>query len=258
MGEMDTSEPTDPSPPGSVAADEPVAAPAEAARAPAPDGGDDAPHPGLTWGKVAVLGLALMFLGFSIGFVVTRDRPPASDSADVGFLQDMITHHDQALGVATLTVAYGDDPTVRSYAMEVLTFQSYEIGVMTQTLAGWGLTRDDRSDEAMAWMDMGVPVEQMPGLLSEEDLDRVGDARGAEIDSLFLELMAEHHRGGIHMAQEAAARVDDDAVAELAARMERNQAGEINEYRVTAETLGLDLEIEPAEVPPADLPPSGD
>ena len=258
MGEMDTSEPTDPSPPGSVAADEHVAAPAEAARAPAPDGGDDAPHPGLTWGKVAVLGLALMFLGFSIGFVVTRDRPPASDSADVGFLQDMITHHDQALGVATLTVAYGDDPTVRSYAMEVLTFQSYEIGVMTQTLAGWGLTRDDRSDEAMAWMDMGVPVEQMPGLLSEEDLDRVGDARGAEIDSLFLELMAEHHRGGIHMAQEAAARVDDDAVAELAARMERNQAGEINEYRVTAETLGLDLEIEPAEVPPADLPPSGD
>jgi uncharacterized protein (DUF305 family) len=129
---------------------------------------------------------------------------------------------------------------------------------MTQTLAGWGLSRDDRSDEAMAWMDMGVPVEQMPGLLSEEDLDRVGDARGAEIDSLFLGLMAEHHRGGLHMAQEAATRVDDDEVAELAARMERNQAGEINEYRVTAETLGLDLDIEPAEVPPADLPPSGD
>ena len=40
--------------------------------------------------------------------------------------------------------------------------------------------------------------------------------------------------------------------------MERNQAGEINEYRVTAETLGLDLEIEPAAVPPADLPPVGD
>lgn len=252
MGSMDTSEPTDPSPPGSVAAGEPRGAP------PAPDGARDAPFPGLTWGKVAVLGLALMFLGFAVGFVVTRDRPPASDSADVGFLQDMITHHDQALGVATLTVAYGEDPTVRSYAMEVLTFQAYEIGVMTKTLAGWGLTRDDRSDEAMAWMDMGVPVEQMPGLLSEEDLDRVGDARGAEIDSLFLDLMAEHHRGGIHMAQEAAARVDDDEVAELAARMERNQAGEINEYRVTAETLGLDLDIEPAEVPPADLPPSGD
>lgn len=245
MGAMDTSEPTDPSPPGSVAADEPTEAPG----APPPDGADDAPFPGLTWGKVAVLGLALMFLGFAVGFVATRDRPPAADSADVGFLQDMITHHDQALGVATLTVAYGDDPTVRSYAMEVLTFQSYEIGVMTQTLAGWELSRDDRSDEAMAWMDMGVPVEQMPGLLSEEDLDRVGAARGAEIDSLFLELMAEHHRGGLHMAQEAARRVDDDEVAELAARMERNQAGEINEYRALAGRNGYDIEIEPASVP---------
>jgi uncharacterized protein (DUF305 family) len=219
------------------------------------EGGAHGPG-GLSWVKVAVLGVALAFLGFAVGYAVTRDRPPAADSADVGFLQDMLTHHDQALGVAALTVAYGEDPIVRSYAREVLTFQSYEIGVMTQMLADWGFTREDRSDEAMAWMDMGVPVEFMPGLLTDEQLDEIGEARGAELDRLFLERMAEHHRGGLHMAQEGAARAQDDGVAELAARMERNQAGEINEYRVTAESLGLGLDIAPASVPPADLPPT--
>src|SRR5690606_13628268 len=72
------------------------------------DDEDVAPAPsGLSWPKVAVLGLALAFLGFAVGIFVSRDRPPGPDSADVGFLQDMLTHHDQALGVATLTVAYG-------------------------------------------------------------------------------------------------------------------------------------------------------
>jgi uncharacterized protein (DUF305 family) len=213
---------------------------------------------GLPWLQVAVLGVALVFLGFALGFAVTRDRPPAADSADVGFLQDMLTHHDQALGVARLTIAYGEDPVVRSYAADVLGFQSYEIGVMTQKLADWGFTRDDRSDEAMAWMDMPVPVTAMPGLLAEDDMAQIQAARGRELDALFLEKMAEHHRGGLHMAQEAAGRVSDDDVAALARRMERNQAGEINEYRVAAQSRGFGLDIAPATVPPEDLPPEGD
>ena len=274
MEAMDTPESADTSPPGrdAPATVEPVPAdPANVASddlttdatdeevGDGDDGGADLAAPaGLSWAKVAVLGLALAFLGFAVGFVATRDRPPSADSADVGFLQDMLTHHDQALGVATLTVAYGEDPIVRSYAREVLTFQSFEIGVMTQMLDDWGFTREDRSDEAMAWMDMGVPVEFMPGLLTDEQLEQIDEARGRELDRLFLELMAEHHRGGLHMAQEGAARASDDDVAELAARMERNQAGEINEYRMTADALGFDLDIEPASVPPADLPPTGE
>ncbi|MFS8586795.1 MAG: DUF305 domain-containing protein [Acidimicrobiia bacterium] len=221
------------------------------------DDEDGAPAPsGLSWPKVAVLGLALAFLGFAVGIFVSRDRPPGPDSADVGFLQDMLTHHDQALGVATLTVAYGEDPIVRSMAREVVAIQSFEIGLMTQKLADWGYSRDERSDQAMAWMGMPVPVEAMPGLLSDEQLAAVEEARGPELDALFLELMAEHHRGGLHMAEGAATLADDEDVRELAARMRRNQAGEINEYRLRAEELGLDLDIAPPSVPPAGLPGS--
>jgi len=212
---------------------------------------DEPARRGLSWGRVGVLVVAMAFLGFAVGLVVTRDRPPGAGSVDVGFLQDMLTHHDQALGVATLELAYGQDPVVRSYAREVLSEQAYETGVMTQMLAGWGVTRDDRSDEAMAWMGMPVPVAEMPGLLSDEQMDQIKAARGRDLDTLFLQMMAEHHRGGLHMAQAAAADAGDPAVRALAERMNRNQAGEINEYRQTAIRFGV--EIQPATVPP-DLP----
>ena len=205
----------------------------------------------LGWAKQAILAAALVFLGIAIGLVVARDRPPGAGSVDVGFLQDMLTHHDQALGVATLVIANGEDPTVGSYAREVLTFQGYETGVMTQMLDEWGQSRDDRSDQAMAWMGMGVPVERMSGLLTEEQMDELSAARGAELDALFLDHMAEHHRGGLHMAEYAATNADDEDVRELAARTARNQAGEINEYRALAERNGYEIEIEPATVPAA-------
>jgi uncharacterized protein (DUF305 family) len=211
----------------------------------------------LGWAKQAILAAALVFLGIAIGMVVARDRPPGDGSVDVGFLHDMLTHHDQALGVATLVVANGEDPTVRSYAREILVFQGYEIGVMSQMLDDWGYSRGDRSDQAMAWMDMPVPVEQMPGLLTDEQLDQLQDASGAELDALFLDLMADHHRGGLHMAEYAFGNAGDEDVGELAARIARNQAGEINEYRAVAERNGYDIDIEPASVP-ADIAEAGE
>lgn len=216
---------------------------------------DDLGPRGLSWGRALVLAVAVGFLGFAVALVVNRDRPPGPDSVDVGFLQDMLTHHDQALGVATLTIAEGEDPVVRSFAREVLTEQAYETGVMTQKLDDWGYSRQERSDQAMAWMGMAVPVADMPGLLSQEELDQITAASGREIDALFLEKMAEHHRGGLHMAQYAAEHAGDADVRALAARMVRNQSGEINEYRLAARQRGFDVDIPPASVPP-ELPSS--
>lgn len=219
--------------------------------------GDDDLARRLGWAKAAILGAALLFLGFAVGLVAARDRPPGDGSVDVGFLQDMLTHHDQALGVARLVVAGGDDPTVRSYASEILVFQGYETGVMTQMLADWGQARAARSDQAMAWMGMPVPVQQMAGLLTDEQMDELRAAAGPALDARFLDLMAEHHRGGLHMAVYAAQHADDEDVRELAARIARNQAGEINEYRALAQRNGYDVEIDPATVP-ADIGAAGE
>ncbi len=217
-------------------------------------GGGGEGSSGPSWWQAVVLAAALGFLGVAVGIFLSRDDPPAEDSVDVGFYQDMLTHHQQALGVATLELAYGEDPVVRSYAREVLTFQSQEIGVMRQTLADWGYDPNARPDEAMGWMGMPVPTEQMPGLLSDEQIDEMRDARGADADRLFLQLMSEHHRGGLHMASEAKETASDEGVRRLASIMARGQAQEINEYRDHAERAGIDVDIPPADVPPADLP----
>ena len=160
-----------------------------------------------------------------------------------------------------MTVAYAELHCHSAYSFldgasrpEELVAQAYEQGLMSQMLFDWGYNRDDRSDQAMAWMGMPVPLEQMPGLLTDEQMDQIRAARGPELDALFLDLMAEHHRGGLHMATEAADTASDPDVRALAAKMARNQAGEINEYRNTAEEMGLGLDIPGADVPPENLP----
>jgi uncharacterized protein (DUF305 family) len=219
-------------------------------------GGGGGRGPGVGWARALVLAAATAFLGLAVGIFVSRDDPPGEGSVDVGFYQDMLTHHKQALGVATLELSYGEDSVVRSYAAEVLMFQAQEVGVMRQALADWGYDPDARPDVAMAWMGMPVPTDQMPGLLDDDQMSRMQEARGADADRLFLELMAEHHRGGLHMAGQARSDAADADVRRLAGLMARAQAQEINEYRLHAERAGIDVDIPPADVPPADLPDS--
>ena len=210
---------------------------------------DDLPPAGLSWPKVAILGAALAFLGFAFALFLDRDDHPGAGSVDVGFLQDMINHHEQAVEMAQLELTNGSDPAALSFAREVLIFQSKEIGSMERLLATWDQSRGDPDRQAMEWMGMGTPVESMPGMATEEQIDELRDARGTEADALFFELMAAHHVGGIHMAEYAAVEADTEEVRNLAAVIGRNQAIEVNEFAQTAERLGLPVEIERVEVP---------
>jgi uncharacterized protein (DUF305 family) len=73
------------------------------------------------------------------------------------------------------------------------------------------------------------PFTQMPGMATEEQLDALAAAAGAEADALFVELMSAHHRGGIDMAAYAVEHADNDEVVKMAAGMVRAQEGEIIE-----------------------------
>ena len=53
---------------------------------------------------------------------------------------------------------------------------------------------------------------------------------GAAFDKRFLELMIEHHRGAIHMADQAVAHAVDDDVVDLARLVKRDQESEIAEF----------------------------
>ncbi len=196
---------------------------------------------------VVLLALAAFIGGAAVYAWPDDDDPPGSGSVDVGFYRDMTVHHDQGVAMATIERANGANPTVRGFAEEIVMAQRWELGRMYQRLVEWGAALE-RPRTVMAWMGMGMPTGSMPGLASDESMAELRRARGAAADALFLELMAEHHRGAVHMARYAAEHAESEDVRGLAEVMARNQAVEINEFIDTARRIGLDVDIEPEPV----------
>jgi uncharacterized protein (DUF305 family) len=182
------------------------------------------PPRGLT---LVALIAALCFLAGAIGWTLAGDEPPSQDSADVGFLYDMRAHHEQAVYLSQVELAEGDDDHIKVFAEEIHRFQSYEIGAMDQMLIEWGYRPENRPEQAMAWMGHPVDVDAMPGLATEEEIDRL--EAGPDTDDVFVALMVDHHAAGAAMAEAAAEEVDDPGVRALAEAMARNQRAEIGE-----------------------------
>jgi uncharacterized protein (DUF305 family) len=196
---------------------------------------------GPSWAQVVVLALALAFLGGAVGYVIGKGRPPADDSVDVGFLQDMIDHHEQGVKIARITLAKDDvSPVVRTLAEEVLLLQQREIGLMDARLSTWGKIRGDLDRRAMTWMGMDTTVATMPGMQSDASIAALEAAHGADADRLYLDMMRDHHQGGVHMAQDARRHAGSRWVRDLATRIDRSQTSEIAEYTGIARQMGFE------------------
>jgi uncharacterized protein (DUF305 family) len=157
---------------------------------------------------------------------------PDANDVDVGFLQDMRDHHDQAIQMSLIYLTRPDTaPGLRTVARSILVGQGVESGRMIQLLRDLDAPEVADSDEAMAWMGMPTPRDQMPGLATEEQLEQLGAASGADADRLFVDLMGTHHQGGIHMAEFAATEAGNEEVREMAASLAGAQADEILELQ---------------------------
>jgi uncharacterized protein (DUF305 family) len=198
--------------------------------------------------RVVTLVLVACFFGGAVGFYLGVPRPPGASSVDVGFYRDMTVHHDQGITLAAIELANGSDPTIRGFAQEIILEQRWELGRMYQELRDWNAELGP-ADPAMTWMGMSVPAASMPGLATDDQISALRGAEGSAADALFLELMAEHHRGGVHMASYAAEHAEGADVRALAATMARNQGTEINEFIQTAKRIGLAVDIQPFDAP---------
>ncbi|MEW6475623.1 MAG: DUF305 domain-containing protein [Actinomycetota bacterium] len=222
------------------------------------DGGAVAPDPDeaaepeeaswVTPSRVVVLGLALMFLAGVVGYRIGLPNRPGAGSADVGFLQDMIVHHKQAVTMSFRTAEAATDAVVRSFAKEIIALQEYEIGLMDAWLDGWGHPRESPGSTSMGWAGMAHPKAFMPGMASDQELEALDAATGRDLDDRFLRMMIGHHSGGVAMAQAYLERGSDSKVRELAGRILKNQRIEISEMNFARQRLGL----APVEVPSFD------
>ncbi|NNE13022.1 MAG: DUF305 domain-containing protein [Ilumatobacter sp.] len=152
------------------------------------------------------------------------------NEVDVGFLQDMRVHHEQAV---LMSIIYRNlpetDPGLRTVARQIVTGQNIEIGRMIQLLRTFGEPSVNEDGTAMTWMGMAADVDAMPGMATDDELDQLGRLAGTDADELFVELMTEHHLGGVDMAEFAVERADNDEVVAMARGMAEAQLAEIGE-----------------------------
>lgn len=187
--------------------------------------------------SLVVLVIVAAGVGYTIG---DRDTRPGRESVDVGFLDDMIAHHEQAIQLSHIQLFNGAERDVTGFARRTVASQSYEIGMMHRKLEEWGYARELRPTHAMGWMSMRVrsPL-LMPGMASEADVETLSRITGRDNDALFLRLMIAHHQGGLHMADYASERAGSSWIRDLARRIARNQRDEIREMRLAQDRLAL-------------------
>ncbi len=196
-----------------------------------------------------ILGLGVGWVAWGLGSAGVDDHQAHSNTsavaksqakpnaADIGFSQDMTVHHNQALQMATFALANSQDDQIKRLALQILTSQATEKGLMSGWLILWEAP-ELPSGPQMAWMDetdhseMGHdmasmdPQALMPGMASIDQLAKLGLLKGRDFDIFFLQLMMRHHAGGIPMAEAAARLAATPAVRGLALEMARAQTQE--------------------------------
>ena len=114
--------------------------------------------------------------------------------ADVDFMQGMIGHHAQALEMTALLYTRTNKPEMKLLAERIDVSQGDEIKMMKRWL-------EDRKQEVPSEHAHHMGGALMPGMLTAEQMTKLGAAKGDEFDRLFLEAMIYHHFGAIDMVE---------------------------------------------------------
>ncbi|MFE7704715.1 DUF305 domain-containing protein [Streptomyces sp. NPDC057486] len=194
------------------------------------------------------------------GAATAAVRVPGPDSADAGFARDMAVHHQQAVEMSFIVRDRTQDEEVRRFAYDIANTQANQRGMLLGWLDLWELPKVAAGQEPMAWMatnsghgthgdhgtdhmdgmdgmgDTGGPDGAftahdgalMPGMATRTELDRLGKASGKQAEILFLQLMTDHHEGGVAMARGCAELCTVKAEKRLAQGMVEAQRSELD------------------------------
>lgn len=204
---------------------------------------------------------------------VERDKQNYSQ-ADIDFMTGMIGHHAQALVMSRLAPDNGASQSIQTLASRIINAQQDEIALMQRWLRdrnqpvpevhidGINLTvsmeepeqehgrHDDHSDNDSEQsdhsgheehdMDMMHDHSDMPGMLSQAQLEELAEAQGKEFDRLFLTYMIEHHQGAVIMVETlfgADGAASDTQSFELASSINADQVTEIERMKLMLENI---------------------
>ncbi|MFE7165800.1 DUF305 domain-containing protein [Streptomyces sp. NPDC057616] len=180
---------------------------------------------------------AVLVAAGAITYAVAEDggdsapSTPAADSADAGFARDMAVHHQQAVEMSYIVRDRTKNTEVRRLAYDIAQTQANQRGMLLGWLDLWELPKVS-AKPPMAWMGMGDMPERgdgslMPGMATNAELKKLGTLNGKQAEILYLQLMTEHHKGGIHMAEGCVAKCTVGVEKNLAQGMVNAQQSEI-------------------------------
>ncbi|SCF79969.1 DUF305 domain-containing protein [Streptomyces sp. Ncost-T10-10d] len=210
----------------------------------------------IQWVAGSAVVLALLFAGVATVASARDDgadhtaapapHTPAVDSADAGFARDMAVHHQQAVEMSFIVRDRTKDEDVRRLAYDIANTQANQRGMMLGWLDLWELPKAAAGQEPMAWMAAGHEGHTMdgmagmgtgyrahdgslmPGMATRTELDRLRRANGEKAEILYLQLMTDHHKGGVDMARGCARLCTVKVEKRLARGMVEAQQSELD------------------------------
>jgi uncharacterized protein (DUF305 family) len=151
--------------------------------------------------------------------------------ADVTFAAGMVPHHRSAIEMAQLAGGRAAHPRVLALASRIEAAQGPEIEILSGWLEEWGA-------DGETGMDHGGMDHGSGGMMSEEDMQALMNATGAEFDRMFLTQMIAHHTGAVEMAQADLSEGSNTDALAMAESIRDSQSAEIAEMEQLLTELG--------------------
>jgi uncharacterized protein (DUF305 family) len=168
-------------------------------------------------------------------------------AADVEFMSHMIGHHAQAIVMASWAPTHDASAAVRTLCERIINAQRDEIGTMQRWLAERRQPVPEANAAGMKMTMNGVEhMMLMPGMLTEEQMKQLDQARGKEFDELFLTFMIQHHRGATTMVRElfnTYGAAQDETVFKFANDVNVDQNTEIARMQKMLASLRLGISL---------------
>ncbi|WP_240519554.1 DUF305 domain-containing protein [Amycolatopsis antarctica] len=155
-----------------------------------------------------------------------HQQEPALNDADVTYVTRMIPHHQQAVVLTALVPERAADARVKAIAERISVAQDAEVTMMNVWLTDRGKAPVGAYGQRGGHPHAGDPA-LMPGMATQERIDALTAARGADFDRQFLDVMIAHHEGALAMAGEVLADGVDVRAQEMAQDVVTGQTAEI-------------------------------
>lgn len=166
--------------------------------------------------------------------------------ADVNFMNGMIAHHAQALIMSRLAPENGANPEIQRLAARIINSQQDEI----QSMQTWLERRNEPVPQVhidglklMVHRPNGEHMHDhsnMAGMLTDEELQELSNAKNETFDRLFLQFMISHHKGAVQMVDKLVSTdgaAQDEEAFRLAADINADQMTEIERMQQMLDEL---------------------